>query len=74
MSLSIQGLGNRSCDRIGRVITGFKRLNDPTARVLAAVTGDTKMCPGTTDLARALELPTLIWMIFRALKALITSS
>ena len=59
-------LSDCSCVRIGRVVTGLKHLNDPTARVLAAVAGDTKMCLGTTDPARALDPPTLIWMIFRA--------
>ena len=62
--MSIWGLSNCFCVRIGRVVIGFKHLNDPTARVLVAVAGDTEMCLGTTDPARATECPALVWMIF----------
>ena len=46
MSLSIQGLNNRTCVRIGLTVTGLKRLNDPTTRVLAAVAGNAEVLTG----------------------------
>ena len=46
MSSGIQGLNSRSCVRIDLTVTGLKRLDDPTTRVLAAVADNAEILTG----------------------------